>query len=63
MNTANKYGVSISRDQIFILNPPATFTTLTAEEALVLAAWLVALAQPIPDAPDFAAILDTIELS
>jgi hypothetical protein len=43
----NKFGVSlVSTNAIALLNPPQAFQVLSKKEALMLAAWLVALADP-----------------
>lgn len=57
MDITNKQavGVSISTDLIVVLKPAST---MTKDEALVHAAWLVALATP--DIDDFLAIYEQI---
>lgn len=44
INTVNRCMVSASGDRIILLRPPARLETMTHDEALTLAAWLVALA-------------------
>jgi len=51
----NKWLVGSNGDSIVILNPPSR---LTKEEALVLAAWLVALADPAGE--DFTEIMEAV---
>lgn len=44
-DTMNRHMVSVCAGKIALLNPPAA--PITNDEALVLAAWLVALADPL----------------
>ena len=45
MDVANYFLVSAKADQVGVLNPPKNW--LQPNEALVFAAWLVALAEPM----------------
>jgi hypothetical protein len=42
VNTANKHVVGVRDDEVIVMAPPSR---LTAEEALVFAAWLVTMAE------------------
>ena len=57
METLNKFIVGAMADQIVIMNPPRA--PISREDALLLAAWLVAIADPIED--DFHAILNAVK--
>ena len=46
INTINKYAVGVRGDVLVILNAPARGEWIAKEDALVLAAYLVALADP-----------------
>jgi len=56
-NTLNKYAVGASGARIIILRPPRG--SMSPDDAMNLAAWLVALADPGGD--KFAALLKTIK--
>jgi hypothetical protein len=45
----NRYGVALHGDKLVFLNPPYPREPLSRADALVLAAWLVALADPSQD--------------
>lgn len=53
----NKHGVSVGGDKIAILLPPRG--DMTKHDALVLAAWIVSLADPLGD--EFQKILDAVQ--
>lgn len=57
IDTCNRHMVGVQGDKIGIGMPPRTL--MTKEEALVLAAWLVALADPLGE--KFAEVLDAVE--
>ena len=59
IDTTNRFAVSAFGDGVAILNPPAAGEPLTRADALNLAAWLVALADPLED--EFAAVLEAVE--
>jgi hypothetical protein len=44
IDTTNKFLVSDYRDQVVLLNPPVPRQMLSIDDALLLAAWLVAIA-------------------
>jgi hypothetical protein len=50
--------VTVVGDRLVIRNPP--LEPITPDSALVLAAWLVALAEPSPGQARFAAILNAV---
>lgn len=58
IDTSNKFLVSASGDAIAILNLPAR--PFSKDDALVFAAWLVALAEPGATYP-FADVLDAVQ--
>jgi len=58
IDITNKYGVSLIGGSILIINPPKH--KISKEEALVLAAWLVALAN---DTDTFGLIIEQVENS
>lgn len=43
-DTSNKYSVARNRERIFVMCPPRPGAPLTPDEALALAAWLIAMA-------------------
>lgn len=45
MEIINKHFVAVAGDQLTMLNPPRPREALSREDALLLAAWLVALAE------------------
>lgn len=45
MNTFNKYIVGMAHNGLVIMNPPRA--AMSTEEALVLAAWIVSMADPL----------------
>ena len=47
VDTVNKYAVGASGDALVMLRPPMAGERISKADALVLAAWLVALADPI----------------
>ena len=57
MDTTNKYLVAIQNDGIRIMAPPRG--QITPEEAVMLAAWLVALADP--DGLMFPKVLEAVQ--
>lgn len=57
MDTFNKHMVGVSGDGIMIMMPPRG--AMTMEEALVLAAWLVTLADPLQD--EFPRVLEAVQ--
>jgi hypothetical protein len=61
VDPANKYGVAVGADALVMLLPPAAGERISKADALVLAAWLVALVDPIGDGFDRAldAVLST----
>jgi len=58
IDTTNKYGVSLKGEGVVIIHP--AWREMTPDEALVLAAWLVAVAAPHTATP-FATVLDAVE--
>ncbi|CAN1724402.1 conserved protein of unknown function [Hyphomicrobium sp. 1Nfss2.1] len=56
IDVMNKFGVSVGGGGIALLVPPRT--PMTKDEALVLAAWLVALADPLGER--FEKVLDAV---
>lgn len=60
-DTLNKFAVSSTGDQVVVLMP-VHGRALSPQDALILAAWLVALAEPsLPDgAPRFAEVLEAV---
>ena len=57
IETFNKYGVGMQGGKFGMLMPPRGL--MTQDEALLLAAWLVALADPVGD--KFHAIFDAVQ--
>lgn len=57
MDTTNKYMVSALGDRLLILNPPKN--TISKDDALLLAAWLVVLADPAEE--EFEAVLFAVQ--
>jgi hypothetical protein len=45
LDTFNKYMVGMAHNGLVIMNPPRT--VMSTEEALVLAAWIVSMADPL----------------
>lgn len=43
IDTANKFMIGVRGDRVNILNPPTRLTELSADEAMLLAAYLVAV--------------------
>lgn len=58
MQIANVWGVSVLGDEIVILFAPRSTSVLSQEQALNLAAWLVALADP--SGREFPAMLEHV---
>ena len=57
IDTLNRYGVSLAfTDRVALLMPPRT--PMEADDALVFAAWIVALADPMGDR--FPAVLEAV---
>lgn len=51
VDTSNRFMVAVQNRHVKILNPPTRLTELSADEAMVLAAWLVAIASIHSSAP------------
>jgi hypothetical protein len=60
MDIMNKFMVAASRSKVCIMNPPRG--EMSPDDALLLAAWLVALASPMATEP-FEAVLEEVENS
>lgn len=60
IDLANKFLVGARGKQVVILNPPTRLTELSPDEALLLAAWLVAIAEYQASTP-FAAVLEKVQ--
>ena len=58
MNIGNKYLIGIRGDKIAFINPPKRFEELSKDDTLLLAAWLVALAD---EDGKFDKILDEVQ--
>jgi len=58
IDTTNRHMVSLKGDKVVVLHPP--WREMTADEALVFAAWLVTVAAPYTATP-FASVLDAVE--
>lgn len=59
IDTSNKYMVGVKGSDVVILNPPRV---LTPADALLLAAWLVALAAPQADTEHgFSDVLEAVQ--
>jgi hypothetical protein len=58
VDPTNKYVVGANTDALVMLRPPAAGERISKADALVLAAWLVALADPIGD--EFDRALDAV---
>jgi hypothetical protein len=61
VSTANKHVVGVRGDKVIVMAPPSQ---LTAEEALVFAAWLVTMAECVQtddNAPPFEKYLEAVK--
>ena len=57
LETFNRWGVGVQADKVCVLLPPRG--PMTGDEALILAAWLVTLADPLGER--FQQVLDKVQ--
>lgn len=62
IDTSNRFIVGARGNHLIVMNPPTRMTELTPDEALVLAAWLVAMAEFRASVP-FATVLEKVQNS
>ena len=58
MDVTNKFIVSVRGDDVVLMAPP--LEPFSKHDALVLAAWLVAIADPDPATPEFEKIFQAV---
>lgn len=59
IDTLNKYGVGVQGEKVVVLLPPRT--PMTKTDALILAAWLVTMADMSEGEADFQEILKAVQ--
>ena len=61
LDTMNRFMVASQGDGIRVMHPPTRQDAMSKQDALVFAAWLVALADTSPENADFLEILRRVE--
>lgn len=59
IETLNKFAVSVHGEQLLVMNPPRG--PISKADALLLAAWLVAMAIPDGATEEFDAVLEAVK--